>query len=587
MVSQTTQWVNLGITGFLLVVACIITAMTLKYSPSLSTTTSCDIRPQKGDTSTVADFIQRTWTGTSVTATTTKCSDLRTYLFPKLVFKPSNQPGCTTHFTVKQGVSGNTMKLSSWSIAPDEVQYCTEGTYDLHTNVTATPADPAARLTITKGQAGDGPSTFTVDTLGTYRTETYFISRPEASYTVVLTYLKAPEKTTTTIGTWTNTGLQNQLEPGLTVQNCVDRRHALADGLDAETKCASQQSQFCSCVTSFTSHIRNDATVLQGGIETLRNGIQQCTPYTRQMDQAVSCTDVKTIYVFLAFTLLVVLGAILEAVKPYLGKWDMGVGIAVWVAVAAVAAIFTFIANISIGIVTLVSLVAVALAGLYWAYILNAVGVLNNKIGLYTLIGYFSAGITLLMLFTLLTRGVTDLDVLLVATGKCVALTVLYGALLAYYTSMARSATTDTFTYKEEVQNFGKTFNNDVTVPAEYNIAPLHDSKRLLILLVILLSSDHLFIPYATPSAFEVHWLLPTLFTWAMLAPMLHSGFEDNFKAEDATTANAKNPTKTGSLLQAAIPTIILFYLCVYHLQAYMYDVRPFTPVEQQIFFSS
>ena len=72
-----------------------------------------------------------------------------------------------------------------------------------------------------------------------------------------------------------------------------------------------------------------------------------------------------------------------------------------------------------------------------------------------------------------------------------------------------------------------------------------------------------------------------------MLAPMLHSGFEDNFKAEDATAAGTKTPTKTGSLLQAAIPTIILFYLCVYHLQAYMYDVRPFTPVEQQIFFSS
>jgi len=293
--------------------------------------------------------------------------------------------------------------------------------------------------------------------------------------------------------------------------------------------------------------------------------------------------------VFLAFTLLVVLGAILEVVKARLGLYDMGAGFAVWAAVFASTVIFAFIANLSIGAIAVGSLVLVALAGLYWAYIVNSVGVNSNKIGLYTLIGYFFTGILLLMLFTLLTRGVSDLDVLLVATGKCIALTVLYGALLAYYTAVNQ-------TEPGEVRIRGKNGELLITdgeqqgknsISAEYNIAPLHDSKRLLILLVILLSSDHLFIPYATPSAFEVHWLLPSLFTWAMLAPMLHSGFEDHFKIDNTTNPDKPNATKTGSLLQAAIPTIILFYLCVYHLQAYMYDVRPFTPVEQQIFFSS
>ena len=580
MVSQTTQWVNLGIAGFLLVVASIITGMTVKYSPSISTTTSCDIRPQPGDTSTVDKFIKTNWTGPEITGTTGKCLDIRDYLFPKVVFKPTNDPKCAVHFTVKAGSSPNGMMISSWSIAPDEVQYCDTGIFSLYTSLTS--STPVATLTIAQATASTAASTFTIDTSSAKRKDINFISRPEKAYTVTLEFTASTNKDTS-IGTWTNNGLEQQISttPSVTAKQCVQYRHNLADGLDAETGCTSQQSQFCTCVASFTSHVREDRTVLQQGLDSLRDGIVQCSKNTRQMDKAAACTEVKTIYVFLAFTILVLLGAILEVVKPRLAQYDMGVGGAVWFAVFAVAVIFMFIANMSIGGVTVVSLVVVALAGFYWAYIVHAVGIQTNKIGLYTLIGYFFAGVFLLMLFTLLTRGVTDLDVLLVATGKCIALTVLYGALLAYYTAMTQESSTQT------VAGYDKALPPGSKITDEYNIAPLHDSKRLLILLIILLSSDHLFIPYATPSAFEVHWLLPTLFTWAMLAPMLHSGFEDNFKAEDATTANAKNPTKTGSLIQAAIPTIILFYLCVYHLQAYMFDVRPFTPVEQQIFFSS
>ena len=581
MVSQTTQWVNLGIAGFLLVVASIITGMTVKYSPSISTTTSCDIRPQPGDTSTVDNFIKTNWTGPEITGTTGKCLDIRDYLFPKVVFKPTNDPKCAVHFTVKAGSSPNGMMISSWSIAPDEVQYCDTGTFYLYTSLTSSTA--VATLTITQATASTAASTFTIDTSSAKRKDINFISRPEKAYTVTLEFTASTNKDTS-IGTWTNNGLEQQISttPSVTAKQCVQYRHNLADGLDAETGCTSQQSQFCTCVASFTSHVREDRTVLQQGLDSLRDGIVQCSKNTRQMDKAAACTEVKTIYVFLAFTILVLLGAILEVVKPRLALYDMGVGGAVWFAVFAVAVIFMFIANMSIGGVTVVSLVVVALAGFYWAYIVHAVGIQTNKIGLYTLIGYFFAGVFLLMLFTLLTRGVTDLDVLLVATGKCIALTVLYGALVAYYT-------TGNITNKPTNSAYGPVGEPPASmdIHTEYNIAPLHDSKRLLILLIILLSSDHLFIPYATPSSFEVHWLLPTLFTWAMLAPMLHSGFEDHFKIDNTTNPDKPNTTKTGSLIQAAIPTIILFYLCVYHLQAYMFDVRPFTPVEQQIFFSS
>lgn len=587
MVSQTTQWVNLGIAGFLLVVASIITGMTVKYSPSISTTTSCDIRPQPGDTSTVDKFIKTNWTGPEITGTTGKCLDIRDYLFPKVVFKPTNDPKCAVHFTVKAGSSPNGMMISSWSIAPDEVQYCDTGTFYLYTSLTSSTA--VATLTITQATASTAASTFTIDTSATKRKDINFISRPEKAYTVTLEFTASTNKDTS-IGTWTNNGLEQQISttPSVTAKQCVQYRHNLADGLDAETGCTSQQSQFCTCVASFTSHVREDRTVLQQGLDSLRDGIVQCSKNTRQMDKAAACTEVKTIYVFLAFTILVLLGAILEVVKPRLALYDMGVGFAVWSAVFAVAVIFMFIANMPIGGVTVVSLVVVALAGLYWAYIVHSVGVDSNKIGLYTLIGYFFAGVFLLMLFTLLTRGVTDLDVLLVATGKCIALTVLYGALLAYYTGVYQpTAAISQQTPTEQSKSTFDGTNWKHEIDASYNIAPLHDSKRLLILLIILLSSDHLFIPYATPSAFEVHWLLPTLFTWAMLAPMLHSGFEDHFKIDNTTNPDKPNTTKTGSLIQAAIPTIILFYLCVYHLQAYMFYVRPFTPVEQQIFFSS
>ena len=234
MVSQTTQWVNLGIAGFLLVVASIITGMTVKYSPSISTTTSCDIRPQPGDTSTVDTFIKTNWTGPEITGTTGKCLDIRDYLFPKVVFKPTNDPKCAVHFTVKAGSSPNGMMISSWSIAPDEVQYCDTGTFYLYTSLTSSTA--VATLTITQATASTAASTFTIDTSATKRKDINFISRPEMAYTVTLEFTASTNKDTS-IGTWTNNGLEQQISttPSVTAKQCVQYRHNLADGLDAET----------------------------------------------------------------------------------------------------------------------------------------------------------------------------------------------------------------------------------------------------------------------------------------------------------------------------------------------------------------
>lgn len=584
MISRNTQMVNTGLVCFLFVVSVILTAMTNKNTDSSSTAKSCDIRPQKGDVSSVATTIDTNWTGTNIFPITQNCLNIRPYILPDIVFDKTTSPGCSIQFTVSPGSIANSIAISSWSVHNGEVQYCKPGTYPLYTSNMLQTA--VASLTISKSAAVASGSTYTTTVAENHLQQTYSISRPEASYAVTLTFTKN-NNGDNTIGTIQNSGLDtliNPIFPTITARKCVEMRRALADLLDSNTGCTVNQSQFCSCVTSFTSHIRDDNTIISSSLSDFQNGIIQCSNSARHVDKAAACTDTRIIYVFLAFSLLVLAGAVLEVVKPYLTFMDMWGAILVWVLIFIFTVVFAFMTNVTIGGIVVGALVLIAVVGLYWGFIVITVDIRSNKIGLYTLMGYFFTGVFLLMMFTLLTRGSSDMDVILIATGKCIAVTVVYGTLVAYYTAVDLEApvlrSEEVSRYESETDEEYKTKQNIIS---SYNIAPLHDSKRILILLAILISSDHLFIPYATPIGFETHWLLPTIFVWAMLAPMLHGGFEDHFKIEDKAKPE-KQITKTGTLIQTTVPTIMLFYLCYYQLQAYMFVVRPFNTVEQQVF---
>ena len=480
---KASAWAHLGFAIVLLLTTIIINAQSDQYKLSKNLnyiniySYKKSITDKDAAVNSVKNFIFDTAGGSWINDGTVaeKCKDLQAYWWPTPGFPVSDPRTATCKFNInlKLGPMDGQLQIKDVTPVAGSVSSCSTNTY---------------LMNFTTPEGSDGTITGSVSLVISGNANNYTFALTPAD--VVLGY--------------------NFVTLGPQFVACQAKRQRLADTIHNATECASGfSSPLCTCVRAFTTRLtswQSRLVAAPGGLKTgdvLVKGVQRCLDLRRPHD-----VRERTQYVYVHSTALLVffLALFFNAVFNVMSMFKATNSLLVYVIFLAVYGVTILLVTLFIsngsGVsefeTTLAMVLPAFLAhGIYLALLKSSVA--SNKS--FERTSYetpflhpvtFDICLCALTLFTLVERGVVQMEYLVAEVLKCHVVAGVYIALVYYHCYGRRHAMFDS----EGVQQ-----------------------AYLILYVVGLVSSmSSLVVPYAIRQGFEFHWLLPGVLTYVAFA---------------------------------------------------------------------
>jgi hypothetical protein len=288
---------------------------------------------------------------------------------------------------------------------------------------------------------------------------------------------------------------------------CRERRRELAQQYLGNTSCQADYSPMCTCVRAFAGKLTNLNHPLrarpspgQSLEDVLSAGVEQCIALRRPHDvRQIAGPQYARSKALLVFVLALFFNSALHA----FGALTPGTGYTI--AIHVVWLLLFFLSSLLAGLLsggqaefqTVLSTLMPAffIHGGYHFFVENFVVYDTPSPRPHLHPVAFDLCLCSLTIFTLVERGVVQSELLMAEIFKCHAVTLIYMATVWYHRHMAVAS---------ERPNWA--------------VAPVHQAHVLLVIVALAAASDSLLVPYATKTAFELHWLLPLAFTFLALS---------------------------------------------------------------------
>ena len=307
-------------------------------------------------------------------------------------------------------------------------------------------------------------------------------------------------------GTWSANGIE--------WRSCAAQRSNLAKWINGNMSCATEASQMCTCVYTFTDLFADFTRNIPDKLnitakDVLREGLGICHQWRRRHDDRFA-TEAPASAAFALFIFAFAL--LMNNLYNTIIKWnpiiltDMkghaGIQGAYWFVMLVTLFVAPAVGNASaIKPILLIVLPAMAI-GLYFEYGIATQHTYHRP---YLLPYTFDMCLSALVYFTMLARGVTQFEHIGVELVKCHVVAMLYTAVVWYYIYLNPEGPVDPDTKKDD-SDAKKNAQKILGAPS------VQDAFLMIVAVAVALSMDNLIIPYPARECYALHYLLPPAF---------------------------------------------------------------------------
>lgn len=328
---------------------------------------------------------------------------------------------------------------------------------------------------------------------------------------------------------------------GTNWQTCVAQRTTLAKWVNGNMSCATEASQMCSCVYTFTNLFSDFSSNILGypnisANEVLRQGLDTCTKWRRKHDNRYTNDAPACIaHTLFVFALVLLLNNFYNAMTKWFPmiltswEWHMGTQAVYWVIVFLLVFIPLVTDTKSAVNPSLLTIFPALAIGIYFEFTIATQQTYHRP---YLLPYTFDICLCSLATFTMLARGVTQFEHISVEIIKCHVVAMLYSAVVWYYIYLHYEGARVQEDRREASVEKAKDDKADPTTPRPLtarmkasqddirknaarilNTPSVQDAFLMIVGVAAALTMDSLIIPYPSRQCFALHYLLPPAFT--------------------------------------------------------------------------